>query len=72
MSLSTIEIIAKKRDGHALTAEEIDYLIQGYTIGKIPDYQMAALLMAIYWRNMNTEEIAQTSQDLKYKANKIY
>lgn len=64
MSSSTIDIIAKKRDGHALTAEEIDYLIQGYTMGRIPDYQMAALLMAIYWRNMNTAEIAALTRSM--------
>lgn len=64
MTLNTIEIIAKKRDGHALTTEEIDYVVQGYTIGRIPDYQMAALLMAIFWRNMNTSEIAALTQSM--------
>lgn len=64
MTPGTIDIIARKRDGHALTAEEIDYVIQGYTIGKIPDYQMAALLMAIYWRNMNTAEIAALTRSM--------
>lgn len=48
------EIIAKKRDGHALTAEEIAFFITG----EIPDYQAAALLMAIYLRGMDTAETA--------------
>ena len=43
-------IIEKKRDGHVLTAEEIRWFIDGYTKGEIPDYQMAALAMAIFFR----------------------
>lgn len=51
-----IEIIEKKRDGHELTAEEIDFFIQGYTRGDIPDYQAAAWLMAVYLRGMSERE----------------
>ncbi len=51
-----IDIIAKKRDGMILTKKEIDYLIQSYTNGSIPDYQMSAFLMAVYFQNMNDEE----------------
>lgn len=51
-----VDIIAKKRDGKVLTKNEIDYFIKGYTEGKIPDYQISALLMAIYFQNMNDEE----------------
>jgi len=51
-----VDIIAKKRDGFALTKEEIDYLISNYTKGKIPDYQMSAFLMATYFNKMNDEE----------------
>ncbi|RMG26848.1 MAG: pyrimidine-nucleoside phosphorylase [Bacteroidetes bacterium] len=50
-------LIQKKRDGSALTKEEIRYIIEGYTAGHIPDYQVAALLMAIYFRGMDMEEI---------------
>ncbi len=50
------EMIEKKRDGHALTESEIRFVISGYTAGDIPDYQMAALLMAIYFRGMNRAE----------------
>jgi pyrimidine-nucleoside phosphorylase len=50
------EIIKKKRDGSPLTREEIDFSIQGYTDGTIPDYQMAALLMAIVLKGMSEEE----------------
>ena len=52
------DIIKKKRDGNKLSKEEIDYVITNYTKGYIPDYQMAALLMAIYFKGMNKEETA--------------
>jgi pyrimidine-nucleoside phosphorylase len=51
-----IDIIAKKRDGMALSKEEIDFLIHSYTQGHIPDYQMSAFLMATYFQKMNDEE----------------
>jgi pyrimidine-nucleoside phosphorylase len=51
-------IIEKKRDGNPLTEEEIRFFINGYTDGSIPDYQMAAMAMAIYLKGMNPEEIA--------------
>lgn len=50
------EIIKKKREGMLLTKEEIDFSISGYTEGSIPDYQMAALLMAIVLRGMDEKE----------------
>lgn len=50
------DIIEKKRDGFALSEEEITYFVNGFTKGKIPDYQMAALLMAIYFSGMNETE----------------
>lgn len=50
------DIIAKKRDGEELSAAEIDYMIQGYTKGEIPDYQMSAMCMAILLRGMNDRE----------------
>lgn len=50
------DIIEKKREGHELTKEEIDFFVKGYTDGKIPDYQVSALLMAIFFRKMNKRE----------------
>ena len=52
------DLIMKKRGGNALTAEEIDYLIQGYTKDSIPDYQMSAFLMAVYFQGMTDEELS--------------
>lgn len=50
------DLILKKRNGEELTKEEIDFFIQGYTKGNIPDYQVSALLMAIYFQKMNSRE----------------
>ncbi len=52
------DIIAKKRDGLELSKEEIDFFIEGYTKGDIPDYQASALCMAIYFQGMTEEERA--------------
>ena len=50
------DLIAKKRDGLKLSTEEINYMIQGYTDGSIPDYQMSAMCMAILLRGMDEQE----------------
>lgn len=51
-----VDILEKKRDGYELTREEIEFFIEGYTNGTIPDYQASALLMAIYFQGMTAEE----------------
>ena len=56
MPMTAYEIISSKRDGNALSPEEITYFIHNFTSGEIPDYQMAALLMAIYLKGMNKDE----------------
>jgi pyrimidine-nucleoside phosphorylase len=53
-----VDIIEKKRDGKELTREEFEYFIKGYLSGSIPDYQAAALVMAIFIRGMNSMETA--------------
>ncbi|KIV70495.1 pyrimidine-nucleoside phosphorylase [Bacillus mycoides] len=53
-----VDLIAKKRDGHALTTEEINFIVEGYTNGSIPDYQMSSLAMAIFFQDMNDQERA--------------
>ncbi len=50
------DLIMKKRNGGVLSKEEIDFMISEYTDGKIPDYQMSAMMMAIYFVGMNDEE----------------
>lgn len=54
--MRTVDIIAKKRDGGTLTADELDWFVQSYTRGDLPDYQAAAWLMAVYLRGMNRDE----------------
>jgi pyrimidine-nucleoside phosphorylase len=54
--MNIIEIIQRKKEGLALTNEMISFVIQGYTSGEIPDYQMSSLLMAIYFKGMNDSE----------------
>jgi pyrimidine-nucleoside phosphorylase len=53
-----IDLIIKKRNGQALSPEEIGYFIREYVAGKIPDYQAAAFMMAVYFKGMNAEETA--------------
>jgi pyrimidine-nucleoside phosphorylase len=50
-------LIERKRDGGALTAAEWRELISGYTVGRVPDYQMSALLMAVFWRGLEPDEL---------------
>ncbi|MBA2942209.1 pyrimidine-nucleoside phosphorylase [Paenibacillus sp. CGMCC 1.16610] len=53
-----VDLIHKKRSGEVLTEQEITFIVQGYTKGDIPDYQMSALLMAIFFNGMISEEIS--------------
>lgn len=60
------ELIKQKRDGETLSKEEIEFIVNSYTSGEIPDYQMAALLMAIYFQGLDYEEtLALTDSMLK-------
>ena len=57
-----VDIIEKKRDGHELTTAEINFFIEGYTKGEIPDYQASALAMAIFFQDMNDRERADLTR----------
>ncbi|MCP1639348.1 pyrimidine-nucleoside phosphorylase [Streptococcus gallinaceus] len=56
--MRTVDLIQKKRDGLELTKEEITWLVNGYVDGSVPDYQMSAFAMAIYFKGMTTREIS--------------
>jgi pyrimidine-nucleoside phosphorylase len=62
VTMRAVDIIRKKRDAAELTREEIDFLIQGATTGSIPDYQLAAFLMAVVWRGMTPAELAALTE----------
>lgn len=53
-----VDLIERKRDGNSLSKAEIEFIIEGYTDNSIPDYQMSALLMAIFYQDMTDEEIS--------------
>lgn len=66
-----VDLIEKKRNGEKLTKEEIKYIITDYTNGKIPDYQMSALLMATYFEDMTDEEITQLTLTMAHSGEVI-
>jgi pyrimidine-nucleoside phosphorylase len=69
--LRTVDLITKKRDGGELTTEEINSLIQGYTDGTIPDYQMSAMAMAIFFRGMTPAERADLTMAMVHSGEMI-
>jgi pyrimidine-nucleoside phosphorylase len=60
--MRTVDLIQRKRDGRELTPEEIEYLVGGYTTGDIPDYQMSAFLMAVYFSGMTDREVSSLTE----------
>src|SRR3982750_4350479 len=60
--MRTVDLIHRKREGEELSPEEIAYLIDGYTSGEIPDYQMSALLMAICFSGMTDREVSALTE----------
>lgn len=56
--MRAVDLIQKKRDGQELTSSEIEWLIEGYVSGTVPDYQMSAFAMAVYFKGMTTREIS--------------
>lgn len=66
-----VDLIEKKRDGLELATEEIDYIIAGYTDGRIPDYQISALAMAIYFNGMTEKERADLTMAMVHSGDVI-
>ena len=66
-----VDIIEKKRDGGKLTKEEIEFFVNGYVRGDIPDYQASALLMAIYFRNMDYDETLNLTLAMENSGDKL-
>src|SRR3954451_17785893 len=60
--MRTVDLIQRKRDGEELAPEEIEFLVVGYTNGEIPDYQMSAFLMAVYFSGMSDRELGRLTE----------
>jgi pyrimidine-nucleoside phosphorylase len=71
LPFNPVEIIRKKRDGHSLTEKEIHYFIDAATKNLIPEYQVSALLMAIYFQKMNFKETALLTQAMIQSGKKV-
>ncbi|MFB3058054.1 MAG: thymidine phosphorylase, partial [Ignavibacteriaceae bacterium] len=69
--MNTVELIIKKRDGKALSKEEINFLINSYTKSKIPDYQFSTLLMAILLKGMTKAETSQLTKAMLHSGKVI-
>ncbi len=63
--MRAVDLIRKKRDGEELTGEEFAYLVRSYTSGAIPDYQISAFLMAIFFRGMTAAEMAVMTDEMR-------
>lgn len=66
-----VDIIEKKRNGYELSTEEINFFVQGYTDGTIPDYQASSLLMAIYFQDMSDRERADLTMAMVHSGDQI-
>lgn len=62
--MRTVDLIHRKRDGEELSPEEIVYLIEGYTRNEIPDYQISAFLMAVYYSGMSDREVSALTDSM--------
>lgn len=66
-----VDLIEKKREGKELSTTEINYIINGYTKEHIPDYQMSALTMAIYFRGMTEKELADLTMAMVHSGDQV-
>lgn len=69
--MRVVDIIEKKKHNKVLSKEEIDFMVQGYTKGEIPDYQMSAFLMTIYFNGMKTDEIANLTESFVNSGDRV-
>lgn len=71
LMIRAVDLIQKKRDGHELTRQEINWLIEAYTDGRVPDYQMSAFAMAVYFRGMTTRETHDLTMAMVHSGEEI-
>jgi pyrimidine-nucleoside phosphorylase len=70
--MQAVELIRKKRDGIVLSTAEIEWLIAEYMRGSIPDYQMSAWLMAVYWQGMDAREISDLTLAMAHSGQELH
>ncbi|MGI9057029.1 MAG: thymidine phosphorylase [Ktedonobacteraceae bacterium] len=70
--MQAVELIRKKRDGNVLSTAEIDWLIAEYMHDHIPDYQMSAWLMAVYWQRMDAREISDLTLAMAHSGQELH
>ncbi len=70
--MQAVELIRKKRDGQALSRAEIEWLVEQYTHDEMPDYQMSAWLMAVYWRGMDRREISELTRAMAQSGEELH
>ncbi len=66
-----VDLIQRKRNGEELTPQEISQLVEGYTRGEVPDYQMAALLMAVYFTGMSDREVTALTESMMRSGQRV-
>ena len=71
MNMRTYDILLKKRNGKKLTEEEIEFMVNGFVKGDIPDYQMSAFLMAIFFRHLDNEERFYLTKSMLNSGDKV-
>src|ERR1039457_2981652 len=64
--MRTVDLIHRKRGGEELAPEEIAFLVNGYTSGEIPDYQMSAFLMAVFFSGMSDREVSALTESMMH------
>src|SRR5437764_2489379 len=70
--MQAVDLIRKKRDGNPLTTEEIDWFIAEYMRDHIPDYQVSAWLMAVYWRGMDAHETRDLTMAMAHSGKELH
>src|SRR5215467_13368496 len=70
--MQTVELIRKKRDGNVLNTAEINWLIDQYTHEQVPDYQMSAWLMAVYWHGMDSRETSDLTLAMAHSGEELH
>ena len=69
--MRTVDLIHRKRDGEELSVEEIAFLVDGYTSGGIPDYQMSAFLMAVFYSGMTDREVSALTDRMMHSGESV-